>query len=106
MIYMSLRIASGATACLSVALQTYKSITTKSSKDISHGLIILGYASTILGISYGFSLHRSEIYGSNLALLANYVILHIIKFHNDYYVQTDEESAAGQEIQGDTSRGP
>jgi uncharacterized protein with PQ loop repeat len=92
---MSLRIGSGATACLSVALQSYKSITTKSSKDISHGLIILGYASTILGTIYGFKLRRSEIYGSNLALLANYVILHIIKFRNDYYVQTDEESETG-----------
>lgn len=85
----SLRIASGTTACFSVALQIWKNWRTKSSKDISHGLIVLAYISTSLGIAYGVCLDKSAIYGSNVSLLGTYIILHCIKFYNDYRIVDD-----------------
>jgi uncharacterized protein with PQ loop repeat len=81
-----LRIASGATACFSVTIQIWKNYKTKSSKDISHGLILLSYISTSLGISYGIYLDKPAIYGSNFALLGTYLILHGVKIYNDYSV--------------------
>ena len=84
------RIGSGTAACLSVAIQIYKNIKTKSSKDVSHGLIALGYISTVLGIIYGTLLHRSAIYISNAVLFANYIVLHVVKLRNDS-IQVSEE---------------
>lgn len=85
------RIGSGTAACMSVAIQIYKNIKTKSSKDVSHGLISLGYVSTVLGIIYGTFLHRPAIYVSNAVLLANYIVLHVVKLRNDSTQVSEEE---------------
>jgi len=83
MMYDNLRIASGATACVSVSIQIFKNIKSKTSRDVSHGLIILAYISASLGAAYGFYLHKPAIYISNIVLLADYAVLHAVKFWND-----------------------
>lgn len=81
--YENLRIASGVTASLSVALQTIKGLRTKNSRDVSHGLIVLAYASASLGLAYGYYLHKPAIWGSNTSLLINLALLHGVKLWND-----------------------
>ena len=83
MSYEDLRIASGTAACLSVMIQVFKNWKSRSSKDVSHGLIFLAYISTSLGIAYGVYLNKPAIYVCNSVLLSNYMTLHGVKIFND-----------------------
>lgn len=90
----ALGLAAGILGSASCLPQIYKSWTSRSSKDISTWMIVLVYASSILGIWYGVLVQHLAIYVGNSITCGLYIVLHLVKFRNE---RVGPESAPEQE---------